>query len=623
VDQRANQLAHHLHSLGVQSGELVGVCLERSPEMVIALFAIHKAGAAYLPIDPTYPGDRIHFMIEDAGIRTIIQQSTIQIPNSRFPISNLIVLDTNQDAIAHHPITPVPKSKVQNPKSEIAYTIYTSGSTGKPKGVQIAHRSLANFLQGMQQLFQLDSKDTLLAVTTLSFDIAALELFLPLMVGGRVAIASHDITRNGELLAKALEDHQATVMQATPMTWRLLLASGWQGKADLRMLAGGEALDRALAQQLLNRGQDLWNLYGPTETTIWSACHKVEPTDVNDKTGIMPIGRAIANTTVHVLDTQLRPVPVGIPGELYIGGEGVAIGYLNRPELVSDRFIPKAEIKAEIKVEGRRQKAEGRTLKLPPSPTLYKTGDRVRYQEDGTLEYLGRLDHQVKLRGFRIELGEIESTLSLHPDVQQAIVTVHRQDNDSMLVAYVVPKLDDQGTSKIQNPKSKIQNPLVLRQFLSNKLPQHFVPSRYIPLEKLPLTPNGKVDRKQLPAPDGHAAIATSPIAPKTAIERAIAQIWQTVLKLETVGIHDNFFDLGGHSLLMVNVHNQLKQQDFGTNLTLVDLFRFPTISDLANYLKQEDTPTLQEQVDRRAEKMVAGRDRLKQRRQKRSGGRE
>ncbi|MEM9212764.1 MAG: amino acid adenylation domain-containing protein [Cyanobacteria bacterium P01_F01_bin.150] len=654
VDQRANQLAHYLQSLDIQPGELVGVCVERSAEMVIALLAIHKAGAAYLPIDPTYPGDRIRYMVEDAGIRTIIQQSTTQIQNSKLTIQNSITLDTDQDTISHHPITPSPKSKIQNPKSEIAYTIYTSGSTGNPKGVQISHRSLANFLHAMQDKLQLSERDTLLAVTTLSFDIAALELFLPLMVGGTVAIAPRDMTRNGAQLAEALDQHQVTVMQATPMTWRLLLASGWQGKSDLRILSGGEALDSELARQLLDYGQELWNLYGPTETTIWSAAHKIERDDVVDKTGVMSIGQAIANTTFYVLDTQLRPVPVGIPGELYIGGEGVALGYLNRPDLTSERFVehlvPRSRGSIQTLDSSKGDYREPWDLSASV-PKLYKTGDRVRYQEDGTLEYLGRLDFQVKLRGFRIELGEIEAALSQHPDVQQTIVTVYSQEANSILVAYVILKADDHQAPKSggptpspsqegnwsaptpqlldsptpqlpnKNPKSKIQNSL--RQFLTDKLPQHLVPSRYMVLDALPLTPNGKVDRKRLPAPDGGLAVSTAYVAPKTSIEQAIAQVWQTVLKVETVGIHDNFFDLGGHSLLVVNVHNQLKQEDFGASLTLVDLFQYPTISDLANYLSREDGPTLEEQVDRRVEKMVAGRDRLKQRRQKRSGGRE
>ncbi|NEQ96452.1 MAG: amino acid adenylation domain-containing protein, partial [Cyanothece sp. SIO2G6] len=643
LNQRINQLAHHLLSLNVPPDSLVGVCVERSPHMLIALLAVHKAGAAYVPIDPAYPQERIQYVLEDAGINTIIQDLTsIQSSNLKGREIQVVNLDSDSEKIESCPTSTLqfPNSKTQNPKSKIAYTIYTSGSTGNPKGVQILHSALANLLQSMAHTPGFGANDKLLAVTTFSFDIAALELFLPLMCGGQVVIASQEDTRDGDRLVSLLEHHDITVMQATPATWRLLLASGWQGNANLRVLCGGEALDTPLAAELLPKSQSLWNMYGPTETTIWSLCHRVTPTDLVDKAAV-PIGRAIANTQLHVLDPYLQPVPVGISGELYIGGAGVAIGYLNRPELTGDRFITKAEgkskgrrQKAEGKSKGRRQKAEGKsknrrqkaegrnnsfgdaprielhnsptpplphspTSLLPYSSTLYKTGDSVRYREDGTLEYLGRLDFQVKLRGFRIELGEIEVALGQHPHVQQAVVTLQEQDSNPLLVAYFIPTPDraDQPIAdslqnmgeKTQNPKSKIQNPKSagLQDFLQRSLPSYMIPSVFVPMDALPLTPNSKIDRKSLPTPSMVPSISVAQIdvAPTTDAEIELVRIWAEVLGRESIGIYDNFFVLGGHSLLAARAIARIRQS-FKIDIPLQTVFMSPTIAGLAQEIE-------------------------------------
>jgi len=417
-------------------------------------------------------------------------------------------------------------------------------------------------------------------------------------------------------------------MQATPATWRLLLEGGWQGKANLKLLCGGEALDVSLAQQLLTCGAELWNLYGPTETTIWSAALKIESSMLKD--GIVPIGPPIANTQFYILDAQQNPVPVGVPGELHIGGSGLSPGYWKREKLTAERFVPNLFSQGTGNREQGLEHEERRALPMqsrafPPSysllPTpyslLYKTGDRVCLRPDGTLEYLGRLDHQVKLRGFRIELGEIEAVLSQHPDVSQAVVVL-REDNpqDLQLAAYVVLnsklKITPLESLREQNSKLKTQN-LKLKTYLSQYLPPYMLPTQFVMLDALPLTPNGKVDRKALPQPNGSSQ--PEPLAlPRTEVETAIAALWQSVLNLEQVGLHDNFFDLGGHSLLMVRVHGQIQKQ-LAIEIPLVELFRYPTVSSLAAYLRHRDNGAA---TPERTAELAAGKQRLQQRRQQR-----
>ncbi|MEH2437585.1 MAG: amino acid adenylation domain-containing protein [Nostoc sp.] len=418
---RANQLAHYLQTLKVEAEVLVGICLERSLDMVIGLLGILKAGGAYVPLDPAYPQERLAFMIEDSQMPILITQRQFL---NRLPAhkSNVVLLDSDEQLFA--------QASDQNPRSNItgenlAYTIYTSGSTGKPKGVQINHKSVVNFLYAMSQQPGITEQDTLLAVTTICFDIAALEIYLPLIVGARVVLVSREVTLNPQQLAQGIERSRATIMQATPATWQLLLASGWHGNKQLKILCGGESLSRGLANQLLEKVGSVWNMYGPTETTVWSTACKVEPSNSR-----ILIGRPIANTQIYVLDHLLRRqgdpiklVPIGMPGELCIGGVGLARGYLNRPELNKEKFILNP-------------------LSEEPNARLYTTGDLARYLPDGNIELLGRIDNQVKIRGFRIELEEIEAVINQHPAVRESVV-IGRQDlsDDKRLVAYVVPNL--------------------------------------------------------------------------------------------------------------------------------------------------------------------------------------
>ncbi|MBF2061118.1 non-ribosomal peptide synthetase [Fischerella thermalis] len=553
LNQRANQLAHYLQKLGVKPEVLVGICLPRSIEMLVGLLAILKAGGAYVPIDPAYPQQRLALMLEDAQVSVLLTSVELaaQLPEHR---AKVVCLDADWEKINKQSIdNPINKASTEN----LAYVIYTSGSTGRPKGVQIPHSAVVNFLSTMRQTPGLTQDDILLSVTTLSFDIAALELYLPLIVGARLIIVSREIASDGIQLSKQLDLHQANVMQATPATWRLLLGAGWQGSKQLKILCGGETLNRSVADQLLERSKQVWNLYGPTETTIWSAVQIVEnKTEQTDS--IVSIGRPIANTQFYVLDQHQHLVPIGVPGELYIGGAGVARGYLNRPELTAEKFIPNPFHK----------EAGGR---------LYKTGDLVRLRSDSSIEFLGRIDNQVKLRGFRIELGEIEALLNQYPGVETSIALIREDEPGSQrLVAYVLPQ-----------PNQTLTIP-ELRHFLKSKLPNYMVPTAFVTLEALPLTPNGKVDRKALPAPDQtRPELETTYQPPQNEIEQTIANIWQEVLHVKEVGIYDNFFELGGQSLLLVQVHSKL-QKILPRDLSLVEMFQYPTISSLAKYLNQE-----------------------------------
>jgi amino acid adenylation domain-containing protein/thioester reductase-like protein len=423
LNQRANQLAHHLQTLGIQPDVLVGICVERSLDMMVGLLGTLKAGGAYVPLDPSYPQARLAFMLEDSRIPVLLTQHNLleQLPPHT---AQVICLDTDWEKIAIASPENLDSGVTNN---QLAYTIYTSGSTGNPKGVQIEHQALTNFLHSMRQEPGLTVEDVLVAVTTISFDIAGLELYLPLIVGARVVLVSREVASDAAQLVRTLQQSSATVMQATPATWRMLLAAGWQGDRQLKLLCGGEALPRELANQLLERSHSLWNMYGPTETTIWSAVHRVEPED-----GAVVAGRAIANTQIYISNQPCQhegkvfyPAPVGVPGEVYIGGAGLARGYLNRSDLTAERFIS-------VQMDG------------SEPIRLYRTGDLGRYRSDGTIELMGRIDHQVKIRGFRIESGEIEAALNQHPLVREAVVTAHEdQSGEKSLVAYIVSNSTD------------------------------------------------------------------------------------------------------------------------------------------------------------------------------------
>ncbi|MCB0020843.1 MAG: amino acid adenylation domain-containing protein, partial [Anaerolineales bacterium] len=463
LNSRANQLAHHLAALGVKRGDLIGLSMARSAEMMIGLFGIMKAGAAYLPLDPDYPLDRLHFILEDAAAPLLITQAHLRDKWDGFA-GQVVALDSDWTTIATQPVH---NPAVAMSAEDLVYIIHTSGSTGKPKGVQLRHRNVVNFLTSMRQKPGLTAADVLMAVTTLSFDIAVLELYLPLVVGGKVIIASPEINADGALMAQTLVDEGVTVMQATPASWKLMLNNGWAGKADLKMLCGGEELPRELAEQLIPRGSELWNMYGPTETTVWSAAKKIEAGD-----GPVPIGEPIANTQLYILDQHLQPTPIGVPGELCIGGDGVAAGYLNRPELTADRFVKNPFVD-------------------DPDAMLYRVGDLARYRPDGTIEFLGRIDFQVKVRGFRIELGEIETILRQHDGVKEGVVTAQDDPSgDKRLVAYIIPQPGQEPTTA------------ALREYLAESLPAYMVPTLFVSLTEWPLTPNGKIDRRALPAPN-------------------------------------------------------------------------------------------------------------------------
>jgi amino acid adenylation domain-containing protein/non-ribosomal peptide synthase protein (TIGR01720 family) len=537
LNQRANQLAWYLRSQGVQPETRIGVYLDRSIHLLIALLGILKAGGTYIPLDPAFPRDRLNAMIADAQPSGILHHSAT-LPLQQSPETWQLHLTDDWSAIAAFPITNPPPATTPD---HLAYIIYTSGSTGTPKGVQILHSALSNFLHAMQQAPGIQPSDVCLSITTLSFDIAALELYLPLITGARLILLPRAVTIDAPQLAAQLQQQQVTLMQATPATWRLLVASGWAGKPDLTLLCGGEALDRPLAQALRSRCCALWNLYGPTETTIWSAVHAVE--HIPD-TPTLPIGLPIANTHFHLLDSHFQPLPVGIPGQLHIGGAGLARGYLNRPALTAEKFLPHPP--------------------TPHSPTLYQTGDRARRLPDGTIEFLGRLDNQIKLRGFRIELGEIEAALLQHPQVSAAAVILE-QSPDPRLIAYLVTEPP--------------QPPQVWREFLACRLPSYMLPALYICLDHLPLTPNGKLDRRSLPAPE--APMPTAAIAWENPIEALLANLWAELLAVPTLSREDNFFDLGGHSLLATRLVAQVRQQ-LGIELPLRQIFDTPKLTDLA-----------------------------------------
>ncbi len=510
LNHRAEQLARYLRKLGVKPGVLVGLYVERSLDMIVGLLGVMKAGGAYVPMDPTYPAERISFVLADANVPVLLTQKKLGQhlpPNS----THVVYLDADKAEIDHQANgTP----SVSATSEDLAYVIYTSGSTGKPKGVEVSHRAVVNLLSSMRKKPGLNSKDTLLAVTTLSFDIAGLEMYLPLSVGAKLVIASRESAADGAQLLARLVTSGATVIQATPVTFRFLIEAGWTGNPKLKVLCGGEALPRELANQLAERTGSLWNMYGPTETTIWSSTVQVQPGN-----GPVTIGLPIDNTQFYVLDEHGQVVPIGVPGELHIGGDGVARGYFQRPELTTAKFVRNP-------------------FSIDPTARFYKTGDLVRRLPDGTLEFLGRIDNQVKLRGFRIELGEIETILARYPGIREAVVTL-REDvpGDRRLVAYVTS--DHQGLTVT-----------AVREFMTGKLPNYMLPSAVVRVDAMPLTPNGKVDRKALPAPqDGGTSRQKEFVEPRTPKEKQLAEIWCEVLHLERVGIQDNLFEIGADSL--------------------------------------------------------------------------
>ncbi len=547
LDTISTRLARHLQSLGVGSESLVGVCIERGLEMVVGFLAVLKAGGAYLPLDPAFPAERLRYMLEDSGARVLITRKGLL--ETLFSNSTLtkVCMDADKDAIEQHDNAPIPTIAKS---SDRAYVIYTSGSTGLPKGVEIEHKALTNFLCSMAREPGINEVDIFLAVTTPAFDIAALELFLPLTTGARIHVASRETVTDGVALSHVLEDSGATIMQATPATWRLLFESGWGGNQRLTALCGGETMDREMALRLVGACKSAWNMYGPTETTIWSAIAQIESNEVT-------IGRPIANTRIYVLDKNLEPVPRGVVGDLWIGGDGVARGYLNRTELTAEKFVSDP---------------------FRPGTRMYWTGDLGRHLSDGRLECLGRVDNQVKIRGYRIELGEIEATLSSHPGVRECVVAARKTNTgDVRLTAYVV--------------SASSQRPTIeeLRNRLKSVLPEYMIPSGFVFLDSIPLTPNAKVDRNALPAPESNEPDSTGGyVPPRNQVEQIMADAWSEILEIPKVGVFDHFFELGGHSLSATRLVARL-ESIFKIDLPLRSIFIEPTIAGLSKTIKYDD----------------------------------
>jgi len=553
----AEALAARLRASGVRRGELVAICLQRSLALPAAMLGVLKAGGTYIPLDPAYPPDRLRFMLADARPTVVIASRETQ---SRCPSSDGLLMLVED--LADEPATgSAPQIEEPATSTEPAYVMYTSGSTGTPKGVMVTHRNVVNFFTAMDAVIG-SEPGVWLAVTSVGFDISGLELLWTLTRGFRVVIQEEgqlaSATASMYSLPAQIKRHGVTHLQCTP-SLAAMLARDPQSMSALgglrRLLIGGEAFPADLAQRLLGGiSGEVFNLYGPTETTIWSAAHRVSSQD----SARVPIGRPIANTRLYVLDAERRPVSLGTPGELYIGGEGVAAGYLNRPELTAERFIPNP-------------------FSTDPADRIYRTGDIVQHDSEGRLEFLGRVDQQVKIRGARVELGEIEVVLRRHPAIRDAVAIVREhRGGDKRLVAYTV-----------SNQTEPIA-PGDLRAWLATQLPEVMVPSTIVFLDALPMTPNGKIDRLALPEPAVEAAAGTPPA---TETERRIAEIWAHVLGVEAVGVTSGFFDVGGHSLLMVDVQGQLEDA-LGLEIPLVDLFRFPTIRSFAAHLDDQNRST-------------------------------
>lgn len=543
LERRANRVAHLLSRSHAESG-LVAICVERSLEMLVAMLGILKSGAAYVPLEPRHPKRRLALKLEDSGAEVLLTQRHLL---ATLPDQGAEVICLGDDSTARLPDEAPAAAATAD---DLAYVLYTSGSTGRPKGVCVAHRALVNLLSSMAERPGMGPQDRIVAITTYAFDIAAVELWLPLVTGGHTVVAPREVSSDGRRLAALVAASKPTIMQATPTTWQMLIDAGWSGQRDLVALCGGETLAPQLADALLDRCAAVWNLYGPTETTVWSTMAAVE------RGSPVTIGRPIANTRVYILDRRRQPVPAGVVGEIAIAGDGLALGYLNRPDLTAERFVPDPFV---------------------PGAPMYLTGDLARFLPDGRIKHLGRLDHQIKVRGFRVELGEIEGALMALPDVAAAVVVAQKNASGNVrLVAYVVPQ-------------TQMPRPAELRQRLRATLPEHMVPAVFVALDALPLSANGKLDRHALPTPAvapecGSATFA----APRTTLEGQLALIWARILRVDRVGVDDDFFELGGHSLLAVQLLVEV-ERELGVEVPLASLLETFTVAGLAATIEAMD----------------------------------
>ncbi|MEO4048135.1 amino acid adenylation domain-containing protein [Pseudomonas sp. CAU 1711] len=548
LNARANRLANWLRQAGVARDRLVAVCLEREAALLVALLAIHKAGAAYLPMDPAQPAVRNADILGQAQPCLVLTRQVMAGAFAEYP--PVVTLEALGSELASYGVDDL--GLAVHPQ-QLAYSLYTSGSTGRPKGVQIGRQAFVNFLHGIQDYARITADDRLLAVTTLGFDIAGLELFLPLLHGACVVLATREQVLQPVELLRLLERQAITVMQATPASWEMLVehaSPAWNG---LRVLCGGEALGADLARRLLVRGVTLTNLYGPTETTVWSAAEPVR--EVAGAT--VPLGRPLANNHLYILDEYLQPQPPGVTGELYIGGAGLARGYAQRPELTAAAFVPNPFCASDAPGAG-------------PGSRLYRTGDLARQYPDGRIEFIGRRDFQVKLRGFRIELGEIEAALASHPRIQQAVVVVRRAPGgQEALVAYL----------RGDSPSSD-----ALVAHLRERLPGYMVPAVFVTLDGFPLNANGKVDRKGLPEPRWQGPEEGPP--PRSEWELRLATIWHEVLGVPVQSVNDDLFALGAQSVQLVRMQSRLRSA-YGHEPTLAELFAHPRLGDMAALLER------------------------------------
>jgi len=562
LDERADVLANYLRSR-FDEPSLIGLCVHRSAEMIVGLLGILKSGNAYIPIDPTYPQDRIDYIIKDSGIRLMVSITSLQLMFDGMDSLDLLLLDEEWTALTKHNIEQ-PQKPIHS--TDLAYVIYTSGSTGRPKGVLIEHRSLVNFLSSMQQTFALNEDSIMLAVTTYSFDISYLELYLPLLAGGRVVLSESSTASDAYKLQELMLAYKPTHMQATPATWQLLIDSGWRNNIEMVIMTGGEAITEPLKEALTKLGpHPVWNLYGPTETTIWSTQKQLHAGER------VSIGQPIANTQVYILDEFNSLCPIGVTGELCIGGAGLARGYLNRPELTAEKFI-------------------ANPFNTQSNNRLYRTGDLARWLPNGELECLGRKDHQVKIRGYRIELGEIEAVLQKSKSVSQGVVALKTNtQGDKRLIAYVIPEGTFDRTAIIED--------------LKIALPDYMLPSLLMEMDAFPLTPNGKLDRKALPDPDASALRTNNFIEAKTNLELQQVAIWKSILGLEKIGVEDNFFEMGGHSLLATRLVSAIRRQ-MNAKLRIKDVFLNPTIRKMTGLIEEagdagSEIPSIKRQDDR------------------------